>query len=431
MSQTNYQPWLHRFAVFTALATLALLGVGGLVTSHGVGMAVHDWPTSYGYNMFALPFSIWFTGGIFQEHTHRQWASCVGVLVVLLTRWLGGEKSRKPLLIVGAVELAAGLAMFRIGADWRGAGGFLSGIGGVVLLVGAIWARNSPAAKPLPRLGWWAFGLVQLQGLLGGLRVILDAQVIAGMKLGTAFGIFHACLGQAFFVLLCAIALLTGKWWVTNESRRPPGGKAILPFGALGASGRWLLVLTTLLVFLQLMIGATMRHQHAGLAIPDFPLTYGRLWPAMDADSVAGYNARRIETTAANPITATQVGLQMAHRLLALMILVCVSTVAWRTRRTHQGIGVRLRRLASLWLGLILLQIVLGAWTIWSDKAADVATAHVLVGALSLVTGALGCIIAFRYSTGPLETTALAAASFDDARSDSFPGNPATVLNQP
>jgi len=215
-----------------------------------------------------------------------------------------------------------------------------------------------------------------------------------------------------------------------NELVFQSARKEILPFGALGASGRWLLVLTTLLVFLQLMIGATMRHQHAGLAIPDFPLAYGKLWPAMDSDAIATYNARRIETTAANPITAAQVGLQMAHRLLALMILVSVGTVAWRTRRTQQEIGLWLRRLASLWLGLILFQIVLGAWTVWSGKAADVATAHVLVGALSLVTGTLGCIIAFRRSAGPVEATALAAASFDDARGNSFPGNPAAVLNQ-
>ena len=68
----------------------------------------------------------------------------------------------------------------------------------------------------------------------------------------------------------------------------------------------------------QLALGAAMRHQHAGLAIPDFPLAYGKLWPAMDAASVAHYNAQRIEIIAANPITAFQIGLQMAHRLLAL-----------------------------------------------------------------------------------------------------------------
>ena len=87
MPQTNFNPWLHRFAVLTALATLALLGVGGLVTSHGVGMAVPDWPTTYGYNMFFFPISKW-TGGIFYEHSHRLVASGVGLLTTLLAVWL-------------------------------------------------------------------------------------------------------------------------------------------------------------------------------------------------------------------------------------------------------------------------------------------------------------------------------------------------------
>lgn len=65
------------FARFTALATLGLIGLGGLVTSHGAGMAVPDWPTTYGYNMFLFPVSQW-VGGIFYEHTHRLWASVVG-----------------------------------------------------------------------------------------------------------------------------------------------------------------------------------------------------------------------------------------------------------------------------------------------------------------------------------------------------------------
>ena len=80
-------PWLHRFAVLTALATLALLGVGGLVTSHGVGMAVPDWPNTYGYNMFFFPPSKW-VGGIFYEHSHRLVASGVGLLTTMLAVWL-------------------------------------------------------------------------------------------------------------------------------------------------------------------------------------------------------------------------------------------------------------------------------------------------------------------------------------------------------
>ena len=94
MPENRFNPWLHRFAILVALSALGLIAIGGLVTSHGVGMAVPDWPTSFGYNMFALPFSLWLTGGVFHEHTHRQWASIVGVLVVILTRWLGGRLLR-------------------------------------------------------------------------------------------------------------------------------------------------------------------------------------------------------------------------------------------------------------------------------------------------------------------------------------------------
>lgn len=369
--------------MLTALATLGLVGMGGLVTSHGVGMAVPDWPTSYGYNMFALPISTWLTGGIFHEHTHRLWASFIGVLVVALTRWLGGRASRAPLLIIGAVEIAAGIGLLQLGGDWKGAGHFLAGIGGVVLLAGVIWVKNAPASGRLPKLGWAAFWLVQLQGLLGGLRVVLDAQVIGDVRMGTAFGIFHGCLGQAFLVLTAVIALLTSGWWRESvESRIEPVFSASLR--------RWFLFATAL-IFLQLLIGATMRHQHAGLAISDFPLAHGRLWPDLSAEAVAGYNARRVEVTVANPITAFQIGLQMLHRIMALGIVAAVGVCFAKTRP-----GTTLRRLASAWLGLILIQVTLGAWTIWSNKAADVATAHVLVGALSLVTGALACLICFR-----------------------------------
>src|SRR5947209_14998075 len=110
MSDSSINPWLHRFALLTALATLALIGVGGLVTSHGVGMAVPDWPTTYGYNMFFFPVSKWI-GGIFYEHTHRLVATFVGLLVVALTRWLGGRPSRLPLALIGLSEIAAGLIL--------------------------------------------------------------------------------------------------------------------------------------------------------------------------------------------------------------------------------------------------------------------------------------------------------------------------------
>ncbi len=365
MPEPGFNRWRHRFAVLTALATLALLGVGGLVTSHGVGMAVPDWPNTYGYNMFLFPPSKW-VGGIFYEHSHRLVASGVGLLTAILAAWLWFAESRR-------------------------------------------WLRW---------LGVIAFFAVVLQGVLGGLRVVLFKDQI---------GIFHAALAQLFFALVCALALFTSRWWL--ERGVPHGGDAHQTAersrAGIRASWRWWFLATTILIFLQLVVGATMRHQHAGLAIPDFPLAYGKLWPAMDAAAVAAYNAGRLEVTTANPITAAQIALQMAHRLMALAILVGAGVLAWQTRqrrsdaalgdsnkpRPNHGAAGSLRRLSFFWLGLIIVQAGLGAWTIWSQKAADVATAHVLVGALSLVTGVFGCLICFRHPAGIASVAVIATSA--------------------
>ena len=67
---SEYNGRLFWFATASAAVTFLLIGLGGLVTSHEAGMSVPDWPTSYGYNMFALPIQFWH-GGAFFEHTHR------------------------------------------------------------------------------------------------------------------------------------------------------------------------------------------------------------------------------------------------------------------------------------------------------------------------------------------------------------------------
>jgi cytochrome c oxidase assembly protein subunit 15 len=380
VARSSNNPWLHRFCVITALATLALLGVGGLVTSKGAGMAVPDWPTSYGYNMFALPFKFW-KGGALYEHSHRLVASAVGFLTAVLAIWLWSRESRA-------------------------------------------WMRW---------LGVIAFAAVVFQGVLGGLRVVW---------LNDELGIFHAAFAQLFFALVCAMALFTSRWWVSSGamggSIQGDGARGAVRSAALGK----LFLATTVLILLQLILGATMRHQHAGLAIPDFPLAYGRLWPATDTDSITRYNQQRLEVTAANPITAGQIVLQMSHRLTAVAIVACVGLVAWKVRSWSSRFSVSdsesnlkverqhpLPRLATVWFGLILVQVGLGGWTIWSNKAADVATAHVLVGALSLVTGVLGCIICFRRLSVPVGAT-LAAAIHKTPRGDEYRAYPAAALNQ-
>jgi heme a synthase len=446
LAEPSSNPWLHRFAVLTAIATFVLLGAGGLVTSHGAGMAVPDWPNTYGYNMFFFPFSKW-VGGIFYEHTHRLIASGVGMLTGILALWLYGRRARTFMSWSGLILILLGFANdFLYPSHWRD--GLIIGLTGL-LLFGAsyVWPRRDPSPTWLRRLGVLAFVAVVAQGVLGGLRVVL---------LENQIGIFHATLAQLFFSLICAIALFTSKWWRKlgllregrEESAKPRTQPAtdFLPLLGGQALPLKLIASTTGLIFLQLILGATMRHQHAGLAIPDFPLAYGRLWPATDAQSVAGYNEHRIEVIAARPITAFQIDLQMIHRIVALLILAGVGLSAWQVRRRVRGeAGMDRRelqvqdegcpatcppkpqqgrkagagrehggdtlpralgepqvasailsaasRLTWTWLGLTLVQVTLGALTIWSNKAADIATAHVMTGALLLATGVMLCII--------------------------------------
>jgi len=380
------QAWLHRFAVLTAAAALGLIGLGGLVTSHGVGMAVPDWPNTFGYNMFFFPISKW-VGGIFYEHSHRLAASAVGMLTTILALWLHGRNARPLMRWSGLALVALGVATC-IGWPGHLADGVVLGGTGLILFgTSFVWPRCEPSSKLLRRLGLAAFVAVVLQGVLGGLRVALIKDQI---------GIFHATLAQLFFVLLCAIALFTSSKWRGINEEKASGAEKVAAPGAPVLSGAWVLLLaTTLLVFGQLVLGATMRHQHAGLAIPDFPLAYGKLWPATDQASVESYNQHRQEVVSVNPITSLQIVLQMLHRIVAVLIAGAVACCAWILRR-RLGARHPSSRLALAWLGLILLQVGLGAATIWSDKAADIATAHVLTGALSLAAGAILSMVCFR-----------------------------------
>ncbi|MGA2656036.1 MAG: COX15/CtaA family protein [Verrucomicrobiota bacterium] len=436
----SWNPRLSGFALLTALATLGLLAAGGLVTSHGAGMAVPDWPNTYGYNMFFFPFSQW-VGGVFYEHTHRLFASLVGLLTSVLALWLYGAKARPWMRNFGLVLLAAALgALIAWPRRWSDA--LVLGLTGAALFGSSFaWPRCGPSPRWLRRLGLAAFLAVVLQGVLGGLRVVLFQDEI---------GIFHATLAQLFFVLVCALALFTSRWWQEaatapsllgspfpltpalspSDGEREQQGPdldhshtagfvhrlaAILPLPKGEGRGEGeqdarnaadaqvqipvharslpsLVVATTLLILVQLILGAWMRHQHAGLAIPDFPLAYGKLWPHTDAAAVALYNQQRLETVSLNPITAFQIGLQMAHRILAALILAAVAACAWQTWR-RLGARSALGKLGLVWLGLVLTQALLGALTIWSDKAADIATAHVLGGALSLALGTIQCLL--------------------------------------
>ena len=312
---TTSSIWLSRFAWFTAVATLFLICSGGMVTSKGVGLAVPDWPTTFGYNMFLFPVSKW-VGGIFFEHTHRLIASTVGFLTIILAFWLWRRENRP-------------------------------------------WVRN---------LGFIALGAIISQGILGGLRVT---------TLKDEIGIFHACLAQAFLALLVFIGLVTTTIWRTL----PNAVVAPRNFSLV----KTIVFLTTGAIYLQLALGATMRHQHRDLAILDFPTANGAWIPDASEKALAAINTWR-DTRGFSDVTAFQIWLQMAHRFGALLVSVGVIAVCYLVRRNARQIAL-LNRLSFLWVVFLFVQLTLGGWTIWSNKAADVATAHVAVGAAMLCFG--------------------------------------------
>ena len=313
--------FLHWYAVLVAASVLVLICSGGLVTSHGAGMAVPDWPNSFGYNMFLFPLSRW-VGGVFFEHTHRLIASGVGLLTVALC------------VLTLMVERRA----------------WVKWLAGVAVLA------------------------VIVQGVLGGLRVTEHNALL---------GLFHGCLAQGFFCLVATIALVTSRFWRGIERAGQPGEIRALRFWA---------VTVTVMLFIQLALGASMRHSHTGLAIPDFPAAYGGFFPPLDAASIARINEVRATAQSAPPITSDLILLQYIHRGWAVLIVIGLISVAIAILRNRQVPGAA-RSAARFWILLVVAQFLLGAWTIWSNKAADIATSHVFVGALTFMTGVLLCVV--------------------------------------
>jgi cytochrome c oxidase assembly protein subunit 15 len=155
-------------------------------------------------------------------------------------------------------------------------------------------------------------------------------------------------------------------------------------------------IATTIAIYAQLALGATMRHQHKVLAILDFPTANGVWIPDTGASALAKINAWR-DAHALSDVTPFQIWLQMAHRFLAVVIGIVVAVFCARVWRDARDTSA-LRRLSIVWIVFFFVQFTLGAWTIWSNKAADIATAHVAVGAIMLSFGVSTSAICWRIS---------------------------------
>lgn len=200
------------------------------------------------------------------------------------------------------------------------------------------WVRNTALA---------AFGLIVAQAVLGGITVLFE--------LPLAIAVTHAATAQAFFCVMVALAIFTNPGWEQTAPAAEAGTRP--PLAALAA-------ITTGAVYAQILVGALMRHLGAGLAIPDFPLAFGRLVP---------------------PYWNEFIVVNFAHRIGALVVSALIVWTVARVLRSHREFP-ELRRPALALIVLLVLQVSLGAFTIWSQRAVLPTTSHVAIGAAVLAT---------------------------------------------
>jgi cytochrome c oxidase assembly protein subunit 15 len=249
-----YRRGPHRVALVAAVFTWPLIFVGGLVTTYRVGMAVPDWPTTFGMNMFLYRFweAAW---GVFIEHGHRLYGAAVGLATIVLAAWFLVAERRAWLKALGVLALVA--------------------------VVG--------------------------QGVLGGYRVRLNSTTLAAV---------HGCAAQAFFALMVALCVLTGRDW--SHPIEPVADRGRLRVRALAAPA---------LVYAQIVAGAWLRHFGAPAALA-------------------------------------------VHALLALAVLGEAGAVAWRVERGGPE-SAPLRAPSRAMAGLVVVQAALGIAAWWLLRPFD------------------------------------------------------------
>ena len=301
--------WLRRFSKLTVFSTLFLIFAGALVKSHEVGLSVPDWPTTYGKQMFAFPLSD-MVGGIFYEHGHRIIATIVGFFTMIQAIWLG----------------------FSHHPDW------------------------------LKKLGFSALAMVVIQGLFGGITVLLFLPPLVS--------IIHGILAQTFFIMTIIIAYSMSQ---ERENRVDNGMVQAIRKGALLMGG---------LVYIQLILGALMRHTGSGLAIPDFP-TMGGMWiPTFSSEMMANINYILFDLDL-DSVSKGQVIIHFIHRLGAVIV---TGTIGYFYAKYGEIIKAS-QRSKAVFISIIVIVIIqfsLGVLTVLSVRSPYIASFHVVTGAALL-----------------------------------------------
>jgi cytochrome c oxidase assembly protein subunit 15 len=296
---------LHRYAQVTVGAAFFVIFAGAMVTSTGSGMAVPDWPTSFGTWMPKME------GGVFYEHGHRMVAAAAGCRVTVL----------------------------------------------------ALWSQFSGQRPMVRRLCWYAFLAIVAQGIVGGTTVMLGTQY--GLDhTSPVFSVLHASLAQALFAILVVVAAVTAPGWLAMP---------VAVAGDRASSLRPLALGLVLVVYVQIILGAVMRHENAGLMIPDFPLSYGKLVP---------------------DIQDWRVGLNYSHRVGALLVLVVGTSLAVLVLKRASSDWIKVP--AKVLIAALLLQVTLGACAVWSRLQPVLTSAHVIGGAFVLASSVVLALRIFR-----------------------------------
>jgi len=234
---------------------------------------------------------------------------------------------------------------------------------GFLTILLAVWLGVSDPRRWMKRLGIAALGAVVAQGVLGGLTVMFF--------LPPAVSTAHAGLAEIFFCMTVAIALFTSPRWIEGYAG-----------GAVDDTGlRRLATATTALIYCQILVGATMRHTGAGLAIPDFPLMFGHIWPTHWDPKIA---------------------IHFAHRAGALIVLIAVAATSGTVwQRYRASVHDELTRPALLLAALVVVQITLGALTVLSRRDVWINSVHVVCGALVLTTSLVLTLRTWRVKFAP------------------------------